>query len=89
VLQDAQVFLDDLLAHGPVSRDTILRQARGAGLTLRTLERAKAALTIQSECKREDGRNVWYWSLPPDTETPRVLEQLWRQEAELRGEAEA
>jgi hypothetical protein len=40
-----------------------LRKAAAAGLSLRTLERAKAVLGMASEQRREGRRNVWYWRL--------------------------
>jgi hypothetical protein len=56
-------FLQELLTQGPYNREVLLEQAERAGMSLRTLERAKAELGVLSEQKREQGRNVWYWRL--------------------------
>jgi hypothetical protein len=56
-------FLQEHLVAGPCQRDILLQQATVLGLSLRTLERAKAQLGIRSEQRREQGRNVWYWRL--------------------------
>jgi hypothetical protein len=57
-------FLRDQLARGPCDRQTLLEQATSAGISFRTIERAKAQLGVVSIQKREAGRNVWYWALP-------------------------
>jgi hypothetical protein len=56
-------FLERQLAGGPCKRQTLLDLAEQAGISLRTLERAKALLGVLSEQRREEGRNVWYWKL--------------------------
>jgi hypothetical protein len=56
-------FLEEHLADGPCDRQTLLEHAQQQGLSFRTLERAKAALGVVSQQRREEGRNVWYWSL--------------------------
>jgi hypothetical protein len=59
----ALAFLHQHLAHGPSDRQTLLDEAGHRGISFRSLERAKAALGIVSQQKREQGRNVWYWRL--------------------------
>jgi putative DNA primase/helicase len=59
----ALAFLQSRLAQGPQGRQTLLAEAEQAGISFRSLERAKSQLGVVSEQRREDGRNVWYWSL--------------------------
>jgi hypothetical protein len=59
----AASFLQEQLARGPRGRSGLLAEAEKAGISLRTLERAKAQLGVESEQRRESGRNVWYWRL--------------------------
>jgi hypothetical protein len=59
----ALAFLREQLARGPRDRRGLLTEAGEAGISLRTLERAKALLGVASEQRREGGRNVWYWRL--------------------------
>jgi hypothetical protein len=71
LLARAVVFLEKLLATGPRLRDWGLRQTRAFGISSRTLERARAQLGVQSKEVRENGQNVWYWSLP----SPKAAEE--------------
>lgn len=74
---EAAAFLQDLLGPGPVAVSSVYRQARGHAITDRTLERAKSQLSVRSQARHEpDGRTVWYWSLPPDEDSERILEEL-------------
>jgi hypothetical protein len=42
-----------------------MRELAGqAGISFRTLERAKVQLGVLSQQRRETGCNVWYWRLP-------------------------
>ncbi|MBP0635522.1 AAA family ATPase [Cupriavidus sp. AcVe19-6a] len=59
-LTEAKTFLADLLADGPMAQREVMKNARGAGHSQRTIERAKAHLGVQA--KRLDG--VWKWGLP-------------------------
>lgn len=63
LLARAVVFLEKLLAAGPRLRDWALRQTRAFGISSRTLDRARAQLGVESKEVRENGQNVWYWSL--------------------------
>jgi hypothetical protein len=63
-LDRAAMFLDATLAAGPLLHAELLRLAAAEGIRLRTLERAKAALSIQSIRCRENGRDLWTWALP-------------------------
>lgn len=61
---DARELLQVLLARGPVDANDAYRAARDAGLSARTLERAKAELGVASQ--RVDDRESarWMWRLP-------------------------
>lgn len=64
-LAEAQEFLRDLLADGPVQAEEVLKRARRAGVAEKTLRRAKAALRVISE--RQGGladEGCWAWALP-------------------------
>ena len=58
---DAKDFLQDELSAGPVLAKELQKKAKDAGLSWRTVERAKAALSVKSE-KGFDKQ--WRWSLP-------------------------
>ena len=75
-LAAATDFLQDALARGPLTCETIHRLARAHAIADRTLDRAKAELKIKSTCQREHDANVWYWSLPPDTESDQIMRAL-------------
>ena len=64
LLARAVDFLEKLLASGPRLRDWTLRKTRAYGISNRTLDRARAQLRVICKEVREDGQNVWYWSLP-------------------------
>lgn len=68
-IDEAVAFLQELLARGPVSRESVFRQAHGVGIAERTLKRAKQTLGVVSRQRFEDGRNLWYWSLAGDGRT--------------------
>jgi hypothetical protein len=57
---EAESFLQDALAEGPVESNEVKRQAREAGIAERTLRRAREALYV--ETTKQDGR--WWWHLP-------------------------
>jgi len=63
----AETFLRDLLADGPVQSKQIMADAKANGIAQRTLWRAKANLDIIAERARTAAGNVgpWYWHLPP------------------------
>jgi hypothetical protein len=60
----ARRFLEELQGAGWVACESVLEAAASIGISFRTLERAKAELGIQSQQRRENGRNLWYWRLP-------------------------
>jgi hypothetical protein len=49
------------LAEGPVAAERVKKDARGAGVSERTLKRAKRALGVRSE---KEGDGSWSWVLP-------------------------
>ena len=61
-LAEAKSFLKSELSLGPVAYKTIEEEARKAGITVRTLKRAKAALKIKSEKSGLD--DGWRWVMP-------------------------
>jgi len=65
--EEAEGFLRELLAPGPVAAKSVRKQAREAGVQDRTLDRAKAALGVRSTKAggRYGGDPTWYWELPP------------------------
>lgn len=76
-VERAMMFLRELLAPAPATHETVLRLARGLGIADRTLRRAKAQLHVRSEQHHEDGHKIWYWSLPPDTDSARIVNDLF------------
>jgi hypothetical protein len=63
-LEEAVAFLRSILADGPVAAEACLRQARSAGLSERTLRRAKGRLRIRSIREGQGPRPCWLWRLP-------------------------
>lgn len=61
-INEAKEFLGEVLADGAVSAVSLLKQAKKAGLSERTLKRAKAAMNIGSQ--KEGFGSGWSWSLP-------------------------
>ena len=59
---EAQSWLADLLADGPMTTADIHEAADAAGLAWRTIQRARTALAAQAI--RGEGRNAWLWKLP-------------------------
>ncbi len=62
VLGDAKEFLLDVLSYGSVTAKAIRKDASSAGISWRTIERAKAALGIESKKSVYGGE--WRWTLP-------------------------
>ena len=64
-LKEAMEILREVLGEGPADGKRVQREASEAGITDRTLRRAKTALGVKS--KREGGLGPagrWVWSLP-------------------------
>jgi hypothetical protein len=64
-LDEAREFLLGILVEGSKSFRYVLKQARDAGITVRTLRRAKSDLGVKSEREStgNQGAGVWTWSL--------------------------
>jgi hypothetical protein len=60
----AAAFLEQLLAGGPRTAHDIWEAARKAGLSARTVQRAKPGVGIRCRRVQVDGRFVSYWLLP-------------------------
>src|SRR5439155_4534094 len=91
-VEQARTFLKDLLRDGPRSSDEAYRQAREAGLSRRTLERAKAELGIRSEIQPTTGQGKqWLWHLRPAAaeDTLDYAERRKRELAEAQKESDA
>ncbi len=67
-LNDAKEFLATLLADGPVPTEQVRAEAKGAGYSWRTIQRAKKALG--AEAIKEGMAGGWVWRLPPKNATP-------------------
>ncbi len=69
--EEAEAFLRELLAQGPVPAKDVERDRRAAGISERTLDRAKARLGVRA---RKEGRpgeaGRWAWSLPEERHEP-------------------
>jgi putative DNA primase/helicase len=67
--REAQDFLREHLAAGPVKADDIFEEAKQEGIAVKTLKRAKKELGIVS--RKEHGRPdaPWVWELPPKGST--------------------
>jgi putative DNA primase/helicase len=61
-IEKAEEFLLNKLSAGPVTHSQILSEAGAAGVSKRTLNRAKANLRIRSD--KTDFGGGWAWSLP-------------------------
>jgi AAA domain len=60
---EAAEFLEEMLADGPRRCSEIHKAAKKAGLSFRTVERAKKALGIRSQREYRQGEPVTYWLL--------------------------
>src|SRR6516225_8896064 len=69
---EAEDFLRDLLRDGPRPAKDVEAEAKEAGISWRTVNRAKKTLGVVAERKAERGDGLgrsgrWYWSLPGST----------------------
>jgi len=65
-LAEAEDFLRDALAEGPVATTDVQKQADLAGVARATLRRAKERLGVR--VGKGGMKGGWYWSLPPDAD---------------------
>ena len=63
-MDEAEEFLLELLADGPMAQKEIKDAAHGAGLAWRTVERAKAKLRIEARRENIGEHPRWTWRLP-------------------------
>jgi hypothetical protein len=66
---EAVEFLRAILSNGPLPATEIEAEAKGAGISMRTVRRAQKGLGIKPYRKAESGDGLgksgrWYWSLP-------------------------
>jgi len=66
-VQEAVQVLQSVLADGPVPADDAKKEARKAGISERTIYRAKDILGVKSRKVSFTGKGVWQWSLPCHT----------------------
>jgi hypothetical protein len=95
-LEEAKMFLQDVLADGPIDSGVVREKAAEAGISEKTLQRAKAALGVKSS---RAGSWSSLWSLPaeqgssseakPDERLPATLPTASRGIAWLRENPEA
>src|SRR5262249_2099129 len=62
-VRHARDFLQKLLEKGPCRSGEIFRRALAAGISRRTVERAKEDLEITAGVQIQDGKRGWYWKL--------------------------
>ena len=78
VLREAMSVLYSILAKGPIPANEVVRLARQAAISERTLKRAKRDLRVRS-WKQGSGRGSrWFWQLPNDEDLlrPFALDEL-------------
>ena len=66
-LTEAQEFLGEVLGSGPVPATEVKSEAHTAGISMRTLDRARKALGVKASRKGELGKRgggTWLWGLP-------------------------
>jgi hypothetical protein len=66
-LEEAKLFLRNVLAEGPVDSEVVRKKAAEAGITEKTLKRAKAAIGVGSS---RAGSWCSLWSLPAEQAAP-------------------
>jgi hypothetical protein len=81
----AAAFLEQFLAGGPRTSHDIWQAAQKAGLSARTVQRAKPGVGIRCRRVQVDGRFVSYWLLPGQElpADPSVVDEVDRWLAEL------
>lgn len=66
---DAAEFLRDMLADGPVAQTEVKEKAEAAGISEKTLKRAKAQVGVRSH-KTGFASSTWVWELAPEGGQP-------------------
>ncbi|WP_186100313.1 AAA family ATPase [Burkholderia gladioli] len=65
---DAEYFLRDMLANGPLPAKRIFAEANNAGFSQITIKRAKKTLGVES--RKEGMEGVWKWALSAEGDHP-------------------
>ncbi|MDA8086801.1 MAG: bifunctional DNA primase/polymerase [Nitrospiraceae bacterium] len=87
---EAKDFLLETLSAGSVNANEVLRQAKRAGISGRTLMRAKKALAVRSEKPEFGGGWVWRLSAEECQESPKDANKyIWHSSANLASFAES
>jgi len=63
--EEAETFLRDLLADGPLPARKVCELAKEAGISKSTLDRVKRRIAVRSTRIVNDDGDRWEWSLPP------------------------
>jgi hypothetical protein len=90
--QEAQDFLRDALSSGPEPVANLRKQAGEAGISWRTVERAKASLGVRAAREGEAGKRgggAWVWALPTIKTAKPIAWRPKSEEASERGEKTA
>lgn len=91
---DAEGLLRELLTNGPLPVKEVESEAKSAGISWRTVERAKAALNIRASRVQEGfggGRGHWVWALPTQVRQPSyrdVVAPLCEAESDRRADGQ-
>ena len=71
-MDEAINFLTDLLKEGPVPAKTVEQESKNAGVSMRTVYRAKKKLGIESARANSEGsdrgKGEWKWYKPEDVQ---------------------
>lgn len=81
-LGEAVEWLKDELLEGPMTAAVVWKNSRKAGISDRTMKRAKSLLHVHSE-KESDGS--WTWSLPQPPEDPKGAKEAHTKKAGTLG----
>ena len=76
VIEQAQNFILTYLLEGPQRTKDLLAEAKAVGISVRTIERARADLrVIAYQQPNRTGKREWWLKLPP---TPDTIADDWR-----------
>jgi hypothetical protein len=75
-LHEAMEVLYSLLAEGPVAANEVLQKAGKAGVSRRTLQRAKVLLRVRSRKSGNGPGSSWSWELPTDPALLQAMKEM-------------